>query len=207
MLIKTLVFTLIFSLGAGKIYATELPVLTGIGGNFNAVNHHGEEIKLKLYSGNIVLLAFGYTSCADVCPFTLGYLDRVYQTLNNIQKDKTKVVFVSIDPEYDTPRHLKEFISYFNKSFIGLTGTIDQINKIASSYKVKYQKLSEQVLPSSFIRRVNEKNTGDKKDYVSLYNHSINIYLIDKNGDTRGIAYTGTPVEELSQNIQKLLNE
>ena len=100
---------------------SELPVLRGVGGNFVSDSSLGYEVNLSDYKGNIVLLFFGYTNCPDVCPLTLGYLNSVFTKLSIEQQQKVKVLFVTVNPEYDTPEHLKKYLETFNKAFIGIS--------------------------------------------------------------------------------------
>ena len=190
-------------------FAEELPILSGVGGNFTAINTDGEEIEFDSFKNKIVLLAFGYTNCADICPFTLGYLKMVYNKLTAEEQQQVQVLFSTVNPEYDTPEHLKEFLAYFNKDFIGLTGTREQVDKIASLFHTKYQAISTpEGVETKHVRRINEKEvkTGET-DKTTLFNHSVMIYLIDKHGKTRSLDYTGTPGDKLIIKIQQLINE
>ena len=187
-------------------FADELPVLTGVGGEFTAVNTDSETIQFSDYQGKVSVLAFGYTNCADICPFTLGYLKRLYAQLSTDEQDQTHFIFSTVDPEYDTPTHLKAFVQHFNKDFIGFSGTKEQTDYIVSLYQAEYHKLSEANVETKNIRRITEKNT-DENDTTTLYSHTVTIYLIDKDGDTRSLEYTGTPVEEFANKIRQLIQE
>jgi protein SCO1/2 len=154
------------------------------------------------------VLAFGYTNCADICPFTLGYLKRLYEELSNAEQKKIQILFVTIDPQYDTPNHLKEFITYFNKNFIGITGTKNQIDNIVSLFQAEYHTLSDATIETKDMRRVNPKTDVDiEKDKALLYTHSVTIYLIDKELRVRSLEYTGTPREEFANKIRQLIDE
>ncbi|NOQ94647.1 MAG: redoxin domain-containing protein, partial [Methylophaga sp.] len=74
-----------------SVNAEELPILSGVGGDFVAVNADGKEIEFHDYEGNVVVIAFGYTNCADICPFTLGYLKRLYAALSAEEQQKVKI--------------------------------------------------------------------------------------------------------------------
>lgn len=211
MLRKLLVFVFItlFGFSNASVAKTEaLPILSGVGGDFSAVNDDGKLIKFSDYSGHVVVLAFGYTNCADVCPFTLGYLKRLYGALSKLDQHNVKILFVTVDPEYDTPEHLKGFIEYFNKDFIGLSGSKTQIDYIVSLYQAHYNQLSVAEVPTQDIRRINPKEiTEGETDKASLFSHTVTLYLIDKEGNTRSLEYTGTPVDEFSNKIRLLINE
>jgi protein SCO1 len=190
-------------------YAEELPVLSGVGGNFTAISTNGEEIELANFKNKVVLLSFGYTNCADICPFTLGYLKMIYGQLSPEEQQHVQVIFSTVDPEYDTPEHLKGFLEYFNEDFIGLTGTQEQVDKVASLYHAEYKAISgPESVETKHVRRINEKDVeSGENDKTTLFNHSIMIYLIDKQGRTRSIDYTGTPADELILKIQQLSKE
>lgn len=188
-----------------------LPILSGVGGDFSAINGDGKTVKFSTYAGKIVVLAFGYTNCADICPFTLGYLKRLYGGLSTEEQQAVQVLFVTVDPAYDTPAHLKAFVGHFNQDFIGLSGSQQQIDHIVSLYQAEYNKLVEQGVATQNIRRVNPKKFTDaktaKEDKASLFSHTVTIYLADKEGYTRSLEYTGTPVEVFLGKIRQLINE
>lgn len=210
MLKKIFVLSLLSFLTVANIsFAEDLPILSGVGGNFTAINTDGNEIEFDSFKGKVVLLAFGYTNCADICPFTLGYLKMVYNILTPDEQQDVRVVFSTVDPEYDTPEHLKEFLEYFNKDFIGLTGTRAQVDRVVSLFQAQYQAIStSQGVETKHVRRINQKEVeSGKTDKTTLYNHSVMIYIIDKQGKTRSIDYTGTPGDELVIKIRQLINE
>lgn len=190
-------------------HAEELPILSGVGGNFTAIDTDGQEIEFTSFKDKVVLLSFGYTNCADICPFTLGYLKMIYSKLSPEEQQHVRVLFSTVDPEYDTPEHLKAFLAYFNKDFIGLTGSQEQVDKIASLFHAEYQAISApKSVETKHVRRINEKEVeSGKSDKTTLFNHSIMIYLIDQQGRTRSVDYTGTPGDELISKIRQLINE
>lgn len=194
------------------VFAQEMPILSGVGGEFSAINSTtGKTIKFSDFKGKVVILSFGYTNCADICPFTLGYLQHLYEKLAPQEKQAVRVVFVTIDPEYDTPKHLKEFMQYFNKDFIGLTGSKQATKRITALFQAEYSKLAQVSVPTEYMRRVNNKtfnNKADEKtDKASLFSHTVAIYLIDKTGNTRSLEYTGTVTKVFIKKIQQLINE
>ncbi len=207
MLKKILFSVLFYTLTTGlSLASSKLPVLSGVGGNFTATDMYGKTMQLDDYKGKVVLLGFGYTNCPDICPFTLGYLNDLYTKLPKYRQEQTKVLFMTIDPKHDTPKHLREFISYFNKDFVGITAqTKAQTDHIANLFKIKYKEIGENV-PVEDIRIVVKKQ--DKKageDKVRLYDHSVTIYLIDTDGEVRNVSYTGTTQEEFVANILSLM--
>jgi len=107
----------------GKIYHRQAPP-------FVLAGHNGEKLRLDRFRDKIVLIAWGYTNCPDICPLTLGMLNRVMDDLGDRSGD-VQVLFITVDPERDTEERLRSYIPYFNKNFIGLTGTREEIQQLA----------------------------------------------------------------------------
>jgi protein SCO1/2 len=99
---------------------------------------HGQTVRLSDFRGKLVLLYFGYTFCPDVCPTSLSKLAKAMDILGN-QSDDVQVIMISVDPERDTPELLSEYVSFFHPSFIGVTGTPDEIVEVTSLYGIYYQ--------------------------------------------------------------------
>jgi len=148
--------------------APKLDLVEGIGGDFTLTDQHGKAFNLKDLRGKIVLLFFGYTNCPDVCQITLGKYGVVNKKLGNVADD-VKVILVSVDWQRDNPERLKKYLDYFAYKPIGLTGTPDDITKVARLYK------------ALFVKRL----TGTGNGY--LFDHSTATFLIDKQGRTRHI--------------------
>lgn len=94
----------------------------------------------KNYRGKAVLLYFGYTYCPDVCPTALVSHAAALKLLRPEELDRVAAIFVSVDPERDTPVHLKEYAGFFHPAMVGITGTPEEIRQIAQRYKVFYAK-------------------------------------------------------------------
>lgn len=133
--------------------------------DFTLIDAKGKRVNIRDFEGKDVLLSFGYTSCPDICPTTLMQLNAVTQKLGSSDSSDLQVVFVTIDPERDTPERIGEYIPYFNKSFIGLTGSPDEIKKAADAYSVFYER----------------EERGDSGS-VYFMNHTQTLFLIDRNG-------------------------
>ncbi len=203
-----LVLSYFSTISVAEVTSYEMPILSGVGGNFSAVDADGEAIEFDDYKGKVIVLAFGYTNCADICPFTLGYLKSLYTKFTPEEQQNIRIIFVTVDPEYDTPGHLKSFIGHFNKDFIGLSGTQEQIDYIVSLYQAQYNKLSSATVLTDYVRRINPKESVDKtEDKTSLYSHTVTLYLIDKDSFTRSLEYTGTPKDEFANKIRILIDE
>lgn len=119
---------------------------------------------LRDQEGKIVLIFFGYTSCPDVCPSTLSDMKRIVNILGD-KAQFVQVLFVTVDPERDTKEKLKSYMSLFNPSFLGLTGTEDELEKVWKGYGV-----------------FREVDTSTQTAAGYLVNHSSRIYLVDQEG-------------------------
>ena len=131
---------------------------------FALVDHTGKAFDNRALEGRWSFIFFGYTHCPDVCPTTLATLNSVAHKLEG-DKDRVQFVFISVDPERDTPEQLHQFISYFNGAFIGVTGSEDAINALTRQLGVVYARVAE--------------NSGSN-DYV--IDHSASVLLFDPQG-------------------------
>lgn len=154
--------------------------------DFELTNANGDTFRLSDQRDKIVLLFFGYTSCPDVCPTTLAELNLA---LNQIPEktDQVRVVFVSVDPERDTPQIVQAYASRFNSSFIGLSGSLDELEKIWQEYGV-FREISESESAAGII-----------------INHTARVTLIDKDGNMRLSYGFGTPVDDIVHDLDLLL--
>ncbi|MDM8564973.1 SCO family protein [Candidatus Halobeggiatoa sp. HSG11] len=98
--------------------------------DFNLVAQNQTKFNLASFKDKWTLLFFGYTFCPDICPTTLAILKKVYTDLKPDVLANTQVVFVSVDPERDTPEQLANYIAYFDENFVGVTGEVVEINKL-----------------------------------------------------------------------------
>jgi protein SCO1/2 len=155
--------------------------------NFTLNGHNGQAVSLADYRGQLVLLYFGYTTCPDVCPTTLADLHRARQALGSRGQD-VQVLMVTVDPERDTVSVLAEYIAHFDPSFIGLTGTPNQIAEIATYYGIFYER----------------KEADSALGY--LVDHTATVLVIDRQGYGRVIFPYGTPAEEIAADLRYLLS-
>jgi protein SCO1/2 len=150
-----------------------------IGGPFMLVNQDGRQVSDRDFDGRYRLMYFGYTYCPDVCPVDLQRLMAGYKLLEGSDPAiaaKIAPIFVSVDPERDTPPVLKQYVSAFSPKLIGLTGSPEQIATVAKEYAIVYSK---------------EQQPG-ATDY--LMNHSRVAYLFGPKGDPIAlIPQDGTP--------------
>ena len=159
---------------------------TGFGKNVELLDHNGKQINLlDAYRGKVLVVFFGFTQCPDVCPTTMAELAQVKEKLEPQARDLVQVVMISVDPQRDTPQVLKQYVAAFDPSFMGLTGSDDQIAKAASSFKAYYKKV----------------DSG--KSYTM--EHSSGLYVIDTKGESRLLFKPNTPPEDIAADLQKLL--
>ena len=154
--------------------------------DFSLTHHNGENVSLSEFKGKLVLLNFGYTSCPDICPTTLTRLKNVYSKLSPNQED-IQVLFISVDPERDDMDRLKNYVPYFHKDFIGLTGSDEELEQVADIFNIVYFK----------------ENGETKSDY--LMSHPTSVYLINRDGKLiLKYPYNSKP-EFLVEDIKRLL--
>jgi protein SCO1/2 len=130
---------------------------------FSLTDHHNQAVTLMSFNRKWTLVFFGYTYCPDVCPQALTVLHQVYDNLETANDlDNTQVMFISIDPPRDTVAQLANYVSHFDKAFLGVTGDATQLATLAHSLGVAYM-------------RVPESSKGDNY----LIDHSASILLVD----------------------------
>ena len=137
-----------------------------VGGPFQLMNQDGQAVDQTLLNGKWTLVFFGFTYCPDYCPTTLGMLEATKAALGD-RADDVQIVFISVDPERDTPQALKDYLSSdgFPEGVIGLTGTPEQVRAAADAYRALYEKV------------------GEGEAYTM--NHSLTIYLMGPDGRFR----------------------
>ena len=147
----------------------------------------GTHFRLSEMRGQIVLLFFGYTSCPDVSPITLGELKQVMTKLGENSAKNVKVVFVTVDPERDTPEDVQAYVDHFDAGFIGLSGSESQLAKIWSGFGI-------------FREKVEGTSAAGY-----LVDHTARITLIDQAGNLRLSYGFETPVDDIVHDIKLLL--
>lgn len=121
---------------APELAGTELQQPVAISG-LSLVDAHGDEVDLAAdFEGGLTLVFFGYTRCPDVCPLTMAQLSQIYE--ENDTPDDVEVVMVTVDPEYDTPAVLGDYVRRFHPDFKGLTGSNQQVATAARAFFVGY---------------------------------------------------------------------
>ena len=144
----------------------------------NLTNHNGQPFSLSKQRGKVVLLYFGYVNCPDECPLTMAHLKLALEGLGDRAKD-VQVAMVSTDPVRDTPQALTNFMEHFDPSFLGLTGTIAELQKTWSDYGVTVE------------------NGGET--------HSTFLYVIDPTGNVRETFLPNSEPNTIARDIGLLL--
>src|SRR5579859_5528744 len=124
-----LLLIVLASVGCQKVQPPVLPV----GGDFTLTDDNNRPFQLSSLRGKAVLVFFGYTSCPDVCPTTLSKLSSVYKKLGP-EAMRVKTLYITVDPDRDTPAVLKDDLSDFDLDALGLTGTKAEIDKVVALY-------------------------------------------------------------------------
>jgi protein SCO1/2 len=128
---------------------------------FQAIDHTGKEFGVERLRGKWSFLFFGYTHCPDICPITLAVLARVQQQLDAAGGAPMQTVFVSVDPERDTPDQIAQYVRHFDERFIGLGGTLAQVQGLTAQLGIAFY---------------HDQPTTDG-DY--LVDHSASVFLLD----------------------------
>ena len=148
----------------------------------------GGDFKLSNYRGKVVVLEFGYTNCLDVCPVSLAALTQARQKIGKAAAADVQVVFITVDPARDTVARLRTYLAPFDPSFVGVTGSQQQINKLLKDYGISATK-----------RMVD----GSKTDYTM--HHSSYLYFIDRAGMQRALMPVGRPADDMAHDLRLLL--
>lgn len=157
-----------------------------IGGDFTLTDHEGAPYTMSDHDGEIRLLLFGFTHCPDFCPTALAEMTQVYEKLGD-QGKGLRTLFVSVDPERDTPELLKAYLGSFQIPVTGLTGTVEEVSVVVDRY-------------SSFFEKV-------PMESAALYtmDHSTRSYLIDAEGKVRYIFSYDDDADRIVHMARKLL--
>jgi protein SCO1 len=163
------------------------PPVLPIGGEFELTDHNGHPFHISSLRGNAVVLFFGFTSCPVACPTTLSKLSVVYRKLGNKAK-RVKTLYISVDPERDTPTVLKADLDSFHIDVLGLTGTRAEIDRVVSLYGASYR-----IVPTP---------DSDVKYSVA---HDTTLYAIDGVGRTRIQFTSDATVDEIVRGLRSIL--
>lgn len=158
-----------------------------LGGDFTLQSAEGP-VSLSQFKGKVVLLYFGFLSCPEACPISMGVFQRTLGRLEASELDKVQPLLISIDPARDTPEMLGEYAKFFHPSIMGLTGTESEIEEVTKQYGAFFEPV---VLGKSEL------------DYI--FDHTTRYYVIGTDGKIADIMGHGTTPNELAARIRQLL--
>ena len=158
------------------------------GKDFSLHDQHGQPFRLSDQRGKVVLLFFGYTFCPDVCPTTLIAFKQISEGLGS-RSDQVAFVFITVDPDRDTPEQLKTHLTLFSPALVGLTDDVAQLETVWKDYFINPQK---------------QPGAGTAGYLVE---HTGRVYVIDREGDLRLTFPFGLSSEAMLQDVQHLLEE
>lgn len=155
--------------------------------DFSLIDHNGKPRTLADFKGKAVVVFFGYTQCPDVCPTTLSEMAGVMQQLGPLA-DKVQVLFITVDPERDTPELLASYVPAFDPRFLGLVGDKEAISKVTQEFRVFYQKVPGKE-PGSYTM-----------------DHTAGSYVFDPQGRIRLFIRHGQGAEPIVHDLKQLLS-
>ena len=153
--------------------------------DFRLTDHEGNAVGPETLIGRPTMAFFGFTYCPDVCPTTLAEVAAVMDGLGE-EAAKVQPIFISIDPERDTPMALAEFVPLFDAGIIGLTGTSDQIAETAETFPIYFKRIEEASAPDGYTM-----------------GHTSHLFLFDTQAGFADSWPYGTPAEEILVDLRK----
>lgn len=162
-------------------------------GEFSLIDHHGNAVTDEDFRGSWPLIFFGYTYCPDVCPTTLGVVSLV---MDELGEDAAKVqpLFITVDPQRDTPEVMADYVAAFHPKIIGLSGSLEQVAAAAQSHRAYYVKAP-----------VEEGAEISETEYAM--DHSAYLYLMDAQGVYAHVFSPTDTVEEITAEIREFMNK
>jgi cytochrome oxidase Cu insertion factor (SCO1/SenC/PrrC family) len=158
-----------------------------VGGPFELVDHTGKTVTDSDFRGRFMLVYFGFTFCPDVCPSGLQVMSAALDKVG-AKGEQVVPLFITVDPERDTPAQLAQYVPSFHPRLVGLTGSPEQIAGVQKAYRV-------------YARKV----TDDKSTAGYTYDHTSLMYLMDPQGNYVAHFTHATPVERIAERLQKAL--
>jgi protein SCO1/2 len=154
---------------------------------FTLTAHTGKRMSLGDFGRTVRLLYFGYTHCPGICPTTLAEANQALRLLPPRQAARVRLLLISVDPARDTPDRLASYLAHFNRSFVGLTGTPDEVAKVAASYGI-YHRVVDGPSPTEYL-----------VDHTSL------IIVVDEASRVRLLFPHGTTAQHIAEDLSHLL--
>jgi protein SCO1/2 len=163
-----------------------------IGGDFTMTDQNGKAVQFSSTNGKLRLVFFGFTNCPDICPVTMLTLTNVMNSLGG-NADQVQPVFITVDPERDTPSVMKDYVSNFHPSVLALSGTKEQTDQATQAFKVFYSVNKIEDSPKEKVDHSEHTNHAEHSEHMSHADHSAHggvqvdhsgfIYLLDRDGN------------------------
>ncbi len=153
---------------------------------FSLMSNTGQRVSLDDFRGKLVMLYFGYTYCPDVCPATLVEIAGAMDILGE-DAERVQVIMISVDPERDTPELLGKYVAHFDPSFLGVTGTPDEIAEVATLYGIYFEK-HEGTAASGY-----------------LVDHTATTMVLDEEGRLKLLLPFGVTAADMAADLAQLL--
>lgn len=169
----------------GRSPAPLPPAASAIGGPFELVSHQGKTITEQDFKGKPFLVFFGFTHCPDICPTTLFEISEILRAMGN-DGDRVGVLFVTVDPERDTPDLMRDYLSSFDPRVVGGTGDAEAIRKVEKTYR-------------AYSKQIPLKEGGYTMD------HSTVVYLMDREGRFVAPFNINRPPEQAAKDLRRYL--
>jgi protein SCO1/2 len=157
--------------------------------DFTLTSSTGQPFHLSDVKGDIALVYFGYTFCPDVCPLTLAFVKQALAGMEPSDQERVHVIFISVDPERDTPEVLSRYLAAFNPTFIGLTDDFNKVKEVMKPFRAKAER---------------EEVPGSAAGY--LMSHTARLFLVDPNQNLLLTYPHGFRPEDLQSDLTYLLN-
>ena len=156
---------------------------------FELKGSNGSTLTLQQFRGKVVIVQFGFSVCPRICPKTLANLALAFEQLGTAASD-VQAIFVTVDPERDTPERLREFLQFFNPTFLGATGSEEKLSAVREAYGV-----------------IATKAISEDKKLGYEVHHSSSIYLVDREGMLRVLVPFGKSPEAIAHDLKLLLKK
>lgn len=141
----------------------------------------------KALRGKVLLVYFGYTNCPDICPASLAAGGQALKALSSEERSRVKLIMISVDPERDTVKHLKEYTAFFHPEMIGVTGSIEEIAALAKAYGAGYMKQAK------------------RTDGSYAVDHTTSTYVVGPDGKLSSVLELGASTDKVVAAVRKLL--
>lgn len=174
-----------------------------IGGPFSLTDQFGQKVQESLFRGKVMLVFFGFTHCPEICPTTVKTLSEMMEALGD-KANQVAPIFITVDPERDTPEVIRDYLANFDQRIVGLTGEPEELKAVQRAYKAYAAKAElPQEAKVDAGHEGHEGHEGHGKDYTM--DHSAYVYLMDKDGKYSKIFSYTTPTAELQKAVEQAL--